>query len=225
MKALEYLNANLLENVRISSLRHIHEYILNNDVKRVIEFGTSRVNFEGNSTIFLALLAKEKKAKFTSIDINQNNIDNAKSIMESFDADLLDYVEFICKDQYVYMNEYDQIPSQYVYLDCDDNQKHKSLDALLKSNILDNKALICIDDMITQDYGCQIQVEGVVDIVNQNSKFLTPLTRNDSHLSLNHEQIKWNSLNETFPQSKNNCLVYEKGIRQFEYQILLEYKK
>lgn len=225
MKSLEYLNLHLSENVRISSLKHIHGYILNNNVKRIIEFGTSRVNFEGNSTIFLALLAKEKKAKFTSIDINQNNIDNAKSIVRSFDANLLDYVEFVCKDQYSYMSEYEQIAAQYVYLDCDDNQKHKSLDALLKSSILDNKALICIDDMITQDGDCEIQVQGVIDIVNKNSKFLIPLTRNDNHLPLNQEQIKWNNLNQTFPQPKNNSLVYEKGVRQFEYQILLEHKK
>ena len=68
MKAQEYLNTYLRKNVRISSFQYVHDYILNNEVKNIIEFGTSRVDYEGNSTIFFALIAKQKTIKFVSVD-------------------------------------------------------------------------------------------------------------------------------------------------------------
>jgi len=225
MKSLEYLDKILSKNARYSAAKHIYEYIKNNKSKRFIEFGTSRVNFEGNSTIFLSLLAKENGAKFTSVDISQQNIDNAIKIVENFDKNLLQYIEFVCMDQYEYMKKYDEESAQYVYLDCDDQHKHNSLKSLLESNILDYNSLICIDDMITQDYGCIVEVDGVVDIVNSNPEYLKPLDRIDYGETINSEQMEWNKKNKILPKIEDNFLVHEKGVKQFEYQILVECKK
>jgi predicted O-methyltransferase YrrM len=219
-----YLNEYLNQNVRFSSLRYIHEYIANNDVKRIIEFGTSRVNFEGNSTIFLALLSLEKDAKFTSVDINQNNIDNAIEIVKKFNSNLLDRIEFVCGDQYKYMENYTEDPAQYVYLDCDDQKKHESLKALLKSKILDSEALICIDDMVFADPNDEInksQVYGVVDEINSNNK-LTPIYNQYSD-ELNYEQTIWINYYKNNPTPRN-FKIYSEGVHQFEYQILVNYK-
>lgn len=225
MKSSEYLDTILSKNVRYSSVKHIYEYIKNNKAKRFIEFGTSRVNFEGNSTIFLAMLAKENEAKFTSVDISQQCIDNAIKIIKDFDENLLQYIEFVCMDQYEYMKNYDGESAQYVYLDCDDNHKHDAFKSLLESDILDFDSLICVDDMITQDYICIVQVNGVVGIVNKNPEYLKPLDRIDYGETINSEQIEWNRKNKLFPQTEDNFLIYEKGVRQFEYQILVECKK
>ena len=220
----EYLMQYLNENIRFSSLKYIHQYIERNDVKRIIEFGTSRVNFEGNSTIFLALLSFENNAKFTSIDIDQNNILNAIEIVKQFDSDLVDKIEFVCEDQYKYMQNYAENPAQYVYLDCDDQKKHESLNALLKSKILDSKALICVDDLgfaAPNDQINRCQIDGVVDIANSNSK-LTPVENRYIDFSkLNPEQMHHYNNNQTL----DNFKVYEKGVQQFEYQILINYKK
>lgn len=224
MKAQEYLNTYLKQNVRISSFQYIHDYILDNKVKNIIEFGTSRVNYEGNSTIFLALIAKQRKTKFVSVDNTQSNLDSAKNIIEQFDPKLVKYVDFVCDDQYNYMKTYDGNNFQFVYLDCDDNKKHESLKSLLNSKILDSKALICVDDMIMQDSGCEMQVNGVVNIVNSNPDILIPVERGDYSISdLNEQQINWNNLNKNYPQIKENCIVHKNGIKQFEYQILLKY--
>lgn len=224
MKPQEYLNTYLGQNVRVSSFQCIHDYILNNEVKNIIEFGTSRVDYEGNSTIFFALIAKQKRIKFISVDIIQSNLDNAKNIVKQFDSKLLEYIDFVCDDQYNYMKNYSGNNFQFVYLDCDDNKKHESLRSLLNSKILDSKALICVDDMIMQDSICETQVNGVVDIVNTNSDMLSPLERGDYSISnLNEQQTNWNNLNKNHPQIKENYTVHKNGVKQFEYQILLKY--
>lgn len=224
MKAQEYLNTYLRKNVRISSFQCIHDYILNNEVKNIIEFGTSRVDYEGNSTIFFALIAKQKTIKFVSVDNIQSNLDNAKNIVEKFDPELLEYIDFVCDDQYNYMKTYVGNNFQFAYLDCDDNKKHESLRSLLDSKILDSEALICVDDMIMQDPGCEMQVNGVFDIVNSNPDTLIPVERGEYSISdLNEQQINWNNLNTNHPQIKENCTVHTNGVKQFEYQIILKY--
>ena len=146
---------------------------------------------------------------------------DAIKIVEDFDKNLLQYIEFVCMDQYEYMKKYDEESAQYVYLDCDDQHKHNSLKSLLESNILDYNSLICIDDMITQDYGCIVQVDGVVDIVNSNPEYLKPLDRIDYGETINSEQMEWNKKNKILPKIEDNFLVHEKGVKQFEYQILV----
>ena len=224
MKAQEYLNTYLRKNVRISSFQYVHDYILNNEVKNIIEFGTSRVDYEGNSTIFFALIAKQKTIKFVSVDNIQNNLDNAKNIVEKFDPKLLEYIDFVCDDQYNYMKTYVGNNFQFAYLDCDDNKKHESLKSLLDSKILDSEALICVDDMIMQDPICEIQVNGVVDIANNNPDILILVERKDYSISdLNEQQTNWNNLNKNYPQIKENFTVHTNSVKQFEYQILLKY--
>lgn len=225
MNSKEYLETYLKENVRIESLRHISDYISNYEVKRIIEFGTSRVSFEGNSTIFLGLLSRENSCKFTSVDIEENNIISARDMIKNFDLDLLNYIEFICDDQYNYMNNYTQECAQYVYLDGDDQKKHEALKTLINSKILDSKALICVDDMALP-YGSFSEINGVIQIANDNLKNLNPLKRSTaSFSSLNLEQIKFNSLNNEFLNLSNNRLKNKEGVKQFEYQILLEWNR
>ena len=79
--------------------------------------------------------------------------------------------------------------------------------------------------MITQDYGCIVQVDGVVDIVNSNPEYLKPLDRIDYGETINSEQMEWNKKNKILPKIEDNFLVHEKGVKQFEYQILVECKK
>jgi predicted O-methyltransferase YrrM len=213
-------------NARYASMKHIERWLIEHNAKRMIEFGTSRVRYEGNSTIFLALMARQLNARFTSVDVSQDNINKAISIVQDFDASLLGNIEFVCQDQYTYMKLYNEHPAQYVYLDADDNQKHKALETLLQQSaiwrrypqVLDNPALICIDDMITQDAGCIEQVQGVVDLVNSYESELKPLNRIDDGEPLNAEQLEWQERNKKLPKVKD-----EDNIRQFEYQILLEY--
>jgi hypothetical protein len=103
-------------------------------------------------------------------------------------------------------------------------KKHESLNALLKSKILDSKALICVDDLgfaAPNDQINRCQIDGVFDIVNSNSK-LTPVENRYTDFSkLNLEQMHHYNNNPTL----DNFKVYKKGVQQFEYQILINYKK
>jgi hypothetical protein len=114
-----------------------------------------------------------------------------------------------------------------VYLDCDDLNKHKSLECLVEceSNMLENDSLIYVDDMIYNKPNDEInkkQVFGVVDYVNNFDK-LIPIDKNEEY-DLNIQQTEWynNNLINTIP---NNCKVHKNGVRQYEYQILLRFIK
>lgn len=222
MIILNYLEKYLQENARRDSLIYIYNWIKENDIKKMIEFGTNRCDFEGNSTIFLALIAKEKGCKFISVDISEENIKNAKYLVEKFDSDLLDHIDFVCEDQYKYMSYYNDYPAQYIYLDCNDSNKDGAFRDLLKSKILDSKALICIDDMITQDSPCREQLDGVIHVIN-NCDNLVPLERLKGG-ELNKEQEKYRDMDREYLLENGNFDKYEKGVKQFEYQILVEWK-
>lgn len=226
-KIEEYFSQYMNENARRNSMGYVRDYILNNEIKNIIEFGTARVNYEGNSTIFHSILAREKNIVFTTVDIVNENLENAKQFIRDFDEDLLNYVNFVCDCQYNFMKNYTGDPFQCVYLDCDDLNKHEALKTLIEceSNMLDNQALVYIDDMIvtsSEDLVNKKQVYGVVDIINTNNK-LTPVDKNEDY-TLNSQQNEWynNNLNNTIP---DNCKIYSNGVRQFEYQILAKYKK
>jgi predicted O-methyltransferase YrrM len=223
----EHFSQYMNKNARRNSMRHVSDYILNNTVKNIVEFGTSRVDYEGNSTIFHAILARENNISFTSVDIVEEYLENAKQFIKNFDEDLLNYINFVCDCQYNFMKNYSGDLFQCVYLDCDDLKKHNALKTLIEceSNMLDNEALIYIDDMIftsSEDEVNKNQVYGVVDIINTNSK-LTPVDKSEEYI-LNSQQNEWynNNLINSIP---DNCKVYNDGVRQFEYQILAKYKK
>lgn len=229
MKKIEdYFSKYMEQNARRDSMGYVSEYIKNNKfVKNIVEFGTARVDYEGNSTIFHAILCREKNIKFTTVDIVNQYLENAKQFIKSFDPDLLNYVNFVCDCQYNFMKTYDGDPFQCVYLDCDDLNKNKALECLIQneSNMLDKQSLIYIDDMIyvgSNDEVNKKQVFGVVDIINTNSK-LVPVNKDRDYI-LNSQQSEWynNNLINSIP---DNCKVYPRGVRQFEYQILAKYKK
>ena len=219
------------ENVRKDSMRYVHDYIMDNNVKNFVEFGMSRISgIEGDFTILGSLLAKLKKIKFTSVDIDCETVNRMISHLKGSEYKLLQSdegeVSLICQDQYKFMEDYDGDPFQYVFLDGGDGNKHGAFQCLLDSNILDSHALICIDDMVTwnpwSDSTYSVQTNEVVKIINEDKR-LTPVNKIE-YSPLNEEQEKWIKYNSENPIS-SNFDVYPEGVRQYEYQILVKYNK
>ena len=228
-KEIEIFLEKQKDNVRKDSMRYVYDYIMNNDVKNFVEFGMSRISgIEGDFTILGALLAKLKEIKFTSVDFDNNTVSKMISYFENSDSELFNSdngeVLLVCQDQYEFMQSYSGEPFQYVFLDGGDGNKHGALQCLLDSNILDSKALICIDDMVAwnpwNDTSYYEQAKEIVKIINEDSR-LTPVNKIE-YSSPNEEQKKWIQYNSLHP-IPNNCDVYPDGVRQFEYQILVKY--
>lgn len=218
-------------NSRKDSTRFVYNYMVEHKFKNFIEFGMSRISgIEGDFTMLGAMMAKSMDLNFTSVDFEYPTVERASKWFEDSDLELFNSnkgsIELRHQDQYEYMREYDGEPYDYVFLDGDDQNKHGALQTLLDSNMLAPHALICIDDMVAKNWwgddSYWEQSKEVVRIVNEDPR-LTPLDSVE-YSPPNEEQRKWRDYNAKYP-IPDNTKVYEKGVRQFDYQIMLEYKE
>lgn len=219
------------DNVRKDSMRYVYDYIIENNVQNFVEFGMSRLSgIEGDFTILGALISKLQGVNFTSVDNEKATVDEMMNYFQNSSSEIFNLeqgsVQLICDDQYQFMKNYSGDKFQYVFLDGGDGNKHGALQCLLDSNMLDSKALICVDDMVAKnwwgDESYYLQAKEVVRIVNEDSR-LTPVDLVE-YSPPNEEQKKWRDYNSQYPIPDNDK-VYPNGVRQFDYQILLEYKE
>ena len=219
------------DNKRKDSIRFVYDYIVKHDFKKLIEFGMSRISdLEGDFTILAAMMAKTMDLEFSSVEISWSTVDKMNKWFNNSSNEIFNNdqgtIELIHQDQYDYMKSYNGKPYQYVFLDGDDQNKHGAFQTLLDSKMLAPHALICIDDMVAQnwwgDNSYFKQAKEIVRIVNEDSR-LTPLDAVE-YSPPNEIQLKCREYNKKYP-IPDNTKVYPKGVRQFDWQIILEYKE
>lgn len=127
MSALIDRIGNLAGDRRSKTFTHAAWFMFNQQNPIIIETGCYRgSDCDGQSTLILALLAKETGGRFISYDLHQHNIDKSKEFLAKNGMD--NYAEFVCGNSGETLLK---APSQIslAYLDSYDFEEHKAIDA------------------------------------------------------------------------------------------------
>lgn len=103
------------------------EFVLSLQSPVIIETGCYRgAACDGQSTLVMAILARETNGSFTSFELHQHNIDKARQLLS--DNGLSSYANFVIGDSAVTLRQFDRKIS-FAYLDSYDFEEHKYIDA------------------------------------------------------------------------------------------------
>lgn len=117
--------AELAEPLRAPTFVKAAEFILTLDNPIIVETGCFRgCTGDGQSTLILALLAKEKGGTFLSFELNQEHIDEATKHL----GELASCVTFVKGDSAETLKQLSGVIN-FAYLDSYDFEEHKALDA------------------------------------------------------------------------------------------------
>ena len=107
---------------RAATFRKAAEFILEHNCRRIVETGSYRGNpADGQSTLILALLAKELAGEILSIELNPEPIELAKTLLES--NNVAGWVNFSQTDSVVGLSIHNE-NIRFAYLDSYDHEAH-----------------------------------------------------------------------------------------------------
>lgn len=139
---------------RYASFLLVLELLEHRQAKVLVETGTARwgdKNFsgDGGSTIIFGEWASKNRAILSTIDIDIQAIENAKTATQDFK----DHIHYCCSDSILYLSEYDQL-IDFLYLDSFDfdfgyspsSQEHHLKEITAAYSKLHKNSIVMIDD-------------------------------------------------------------------------------
>jgi hypothetical protein len=149
---------NLAGFLRATTIRAAATFILENNLRNIVETGCYRGNpADGNSTLIFAMLVKELSGQFNSYDVCPSNCDKAMEMLSA--NDLPGFVTL--RDSVLALGELNSARVDFVYLDSYDHdpgnpgpcQRHELAEIGAVYHALRTPCGILLDDCIPETGG------------------------------------------------------------------------
>ena len=152
---------NRYRNIETESAKLLNILLRIQQSKRILEIGTST----GYSTLWLAEAAKSLNAKITTLEIDNDRTQQAKSYAEEFEFSHL--IEFRVMDAVEYLSHSYEV-FDFILLDAE-RDAYCEYWKYLPDLIRNNGGVLVVDNVISH----QLEVENFIKLVQEDSQFIT----------------------------------------------------